>query len=88
MRKKVEIVLQINSKLSILGENGRVLNGSRRKGVGEVKVSRNNNDFHFGQVQLLKDIWMELVQITLKLIFKLMELGSSLVCNWQLVQWE
>lgn len=53
MRKKIEIVLQIDSKLSILGENGRVLNGSRRKGVGEVKVSRNNNDFHFGQVQLL-----------------------------------
>lgn len=40
IKKKIEITLQIDSKLSILGKNGKILNGSRRKGVGEVKVSR------------------------------------------------
>lgn len=38
--------------------------------MGEVKVARYNNDFHFGQVQFLQEIYMELVQIILKLIYK------------------
>lgn len=62
-------------------ESGSALNYGR-KGVGEVKVSKNNNDSHFGQVQYLQEVYMELAQLITKLLSKANGLLCSLVYNW------